>query len=164
MIDEDSYQLFSLMTLLLDDNLIDELPCILGLVPDLQNVTFRGNLLSSPPQDILDLGWKGIKQYFNQRLQFSSTWDNNSDDMKVITFFPAIQHFLQHRSYCSEMITSQRMMDRRRKVSKAQKVRGRPCWKGLQLTKKSSTKRGERSVSGRSSLNISPKLSGAKFT
>ena len=93
--DEDSYQLFSLMTLLLDDNLIDELPCILGLVPDLQNVTFRGNLLSSPPQDILDLGWKGIKQYFNQRLQFTSTWDNNSDNMKVnvqfTNFFIPIQ-------------------------------------------------------------------------
>ena len=79
------------MTLLLDDNLIDELPCILGLVPDLQNVTFRGNLLSSPPQDILDLGWKGIKQYFNQRLQFTSTWDNNSDNMKVnVQYLPNV--------------------------------------------------------------------------
>ena len=110
------------MTLLLDDNLIDELPCILGLVPELQNVTFRGNLLSSPPQDILDLGWKGIKQYFQQHLQFTSTCDNSFDNMKVWIFntkhkynfllanstFPYTQVILQRNIQKSEVHRSRK--------------------------------------------------------
>ena len=67
--------------------MFDELPSFLGLVLDLQNVTFRGNLLSYPPHDILDLGWKGIKQYFKQHLQFTSAGDNNFNGLKVILYY-----------------------------------------------------------------------------
>ena len=49
--------------------MLDELPCFLGLVTDLQNVTFRDNFINSPPQETLDLGWKGIKLHFKQLIQ-----------------------------------------------------------------------------------------------
>ena len=60
---------FSLQTLLLDENLFDELPVYLSLVPSLRNVTFRDNIIGSPNQDILDLGWPGIKTYFLKQLE-----------------------------------------------------------------------------------------------
>ena len=60
---------FSLQTLLLDENLFDELPVYLSLVSSLRNVTFRDNIIGSPNQDILDLGWPGIKTYFLKQLE-----------------------------------------------------------------------------------------------
>ena len=51
---------------MLDENLFDELPTFLCLLDNLQNVTFRDNIITFPDQDILDLGWSGIKQFYLQ--------------------------------------------------------------------------------------------------
>ena len=58
-----------MQTLLLDENLFDELPVYLSLVSSLRNVTFRDNIIGSPNQDVLDLGWPGIKTYFLKQLE-----------------------------------------------------------------------------------------------
>ena len=75
-------------------------------------------------------------------------WRYNSSIPSIDTiFFLPIQHFLIHnRSYCKAIFKSLRVMGRRKRLSLARKMRGRPCQKGLQLTKKSSTKRRKRSV------------------
>ena len=52
---------FSLRTLLLDGNLLDEIHPYLCLVVNLQNVTFRDNIIRFPEQSILNQGWAGIK-------------------------------------------------------------------------------------------------------
>ena len=52
---------FSLRTLLLDGNLLDEIHPYLCLVVNLQNVTFRDNIIRFPEQTILNQGWAGIK-------------------------------------------------------------------------------------------------------
>ena len=52
--------------LLLDDNLLYELPCYLACVSTLKEVGFSGNNINFPPPHILKQDWKLIRKYLQQ--------------------------------------------------------------------------------------------------
>ena len=62
----------SLQVLLLDNNLLHQLPPFLSAVRKLEEVKFSGNNLHFPPEDILSQDWASIKQYLRQYMTKSN--------------------------------------------------------------------------------------------
>ena len=57
-----------LAVLLLDHNLFINLPSLLSSLPSLKTLTTRGNILSSPPANIIDKGIQAVKQWLNKEV------------------------------------------------------------------------------------------------
>ena len=70
--------------LLLDENLLFELPCFLACVSSLKEVGFSGNNISFPPPHILQQDWKHIRKYLQNFLRASSPKFNERNSNSVV--------------------------------------------------------------------------------
>ena len=64
----------SYQVILLDDNLLTEIPAIVQTIPNLSTLTLRGNIISNPPKEVIHAGLQSILTWLKQNNPITTTF------------------------------------------------------------------------------------------
>ena len=64
----------SIQVILLDDNLLTDVPALVQTIPNLSTLTLRGNIISSPPKEVIHAGLQSILSWLKENNPITTTF------------------------------------------------------------------------------------------